>query len=394
MPSLSVRPATAARLLAAAVAATACSQAPDPLTSPADPGTNYIDAAPTVTAARDAGPGKVQTDAARTGASATGADSQADDDCVRGHYTAKARALDMFVLLDQSGSMQEDEDRWTPVTTALKTFVGLPELAHTGVALQYFPLGSSDKIKCLPATYDPPAVLMAELPDNTEPLRKSIDDHYFSHDECCDTEEHSGTPTRPAVEGALSYMQTWLTQHPDHVGVLLLATDGEPSGVCDDNKVPDVAEVLAAAAAGSPQVKSYVIGIGNNEKLDQLAQAGGTGENALIVDGTGVMTEQQLLDALAKIRNEALPCDYPIDNIPDVNAVNVEWSVGDDGDTKRLINVVDEAGCTKASSTGWFYDTPKAPTRIKLCPDTCAALGEQVNVSVRIVEGCETTVVI
>jgi hypothetical protein len=300
----------------------------------------------------------------------------------------------MFVLLDQSGSMQEDEDRWTPVTTAIKTFVALPELARTGVALQYFPLGESDDLKCRPATYQPPAVLMAELPDNTAKIKKSIDDHYFSHEECCDAEEHSGTPTRPAVEGALTYMQTWLMQHPDHVGVLLLATDGEPSSVCDDNKVPDVAKVLAAAATGSPQVKSYVIGIGNNEKLDQLAQAGGTGEHALIIDGTGAMTEQQLLAALAKIRNEALPCDYPIERIPDVNAVNVEWTVGNSGDTTRLINVVDLAGCAKASTTGWFYDDPKTPTRINLCPETCTALGERVDVSVRIVEGCDTITLI
>lgn len=381
---MSARTATLAALLTAA-----CSQAPDPLASDADSGAQ-LDAAPTVVAMRDAG--TARSDAARP--STPSAEMDGDAGCVRGQYTAKARALDMFVLLDQSGSMQEDEDRWTPVTTALKTFVALPELARTGVALQYFPLGPDDETKCRADTYLPPAVLMAELPGNTKPIQKSIDDHDFSHEECCDTEEHSGTPTRPAVEGALTYMQTWLAQHPDHVGVLLLATDGEPSSVCDANKVPDVAKVLAAASMGSPQVKTYVIGIGNNEKLDQLAQAGGTGEYALIVDGTGVMTEQQLLAALAKIRNEALPCDYPIERIPDVNAVNVEWTVGNSGAATRLINVVDQAGCAKASATGWYYDDPKAPARINLCPETCAALGEQVDVSVRIVEGCDTITVI
>ena len=319
---------------------------------------------------------------------------EGDAGCVRGQYTAKARALDMFVLLDQSGSMQEHEDRWTPVTTAIKTFVGLPELARTGVALQYFPLGASDEIKCRAATYETPAVAMAELPANTEPIRTSIDAHYFSKAQCCNTEEHSGTPTRPAVEGALTYMQGWLQQHPDHVGVLLLATDGEPSSVCDNNKIPDVAKVLAAAAGGSPAVKTYVIGIGSNDKLDELASAGGTGEHALIVDGTGVMTEQQLLEALAKIRNEALPCDYPVSDIADVHSLNVEWSVGAGGDATRLINVVDKNGCEKASTTGWYYDEPKAPTRIDLCPETCKKLGAQLDVSVRIVEGCDTVVLI
>ena len=100
------------------------------------------------------------------------------------------------------------------------------------------------------------------------------------------------------------------------------------------------------------------------------------------------------LAALAKIRNEALPCDYPIDNIPDVHSVNVEWTVGAGGEATRLINVVDANGCAKASTTGWYYDEPTAPKRINLCPDTCATLGKQVDVSVRIVEGCDTIVLI
>lgn len=386
MNSLSLRPAMVALLCWAS----ACSQAADLLTSDADGSADQRDASQGTGVGLDGG----VTRPPRVDGALGDAPDQADASCVRGQYTAKARALDMFVLLDQSGSMQEHEDRWTPVTTAIKTFVGLPELARTGVALQYFPLGSSDEIKCLAATYETPAVAMAELPANTEPIRTSIDAHFFSHAECCNTEEHSGTPTRPAAEGALTYMQAWLKQNPEHVGVLLLATDGEPSSVCDNNKVPDVAKVLSAAASGSPQVKTYVIGIGSNDKLDQLASAGGTGEHALIVDGTGVMTEQQLLTALAKIRNEALPCDYPVDDIADVNSLNVEWTVGADGDATRLIDVVDQSSCAKASTTGWYYDDPKQPTRINLCPETCKTLGEQVDVSVRIVEGCDTVVLL
>jgi hypothetical protein len=391
MKSLYARYARPALLVALLYTASACSQTSAALTSGSVGGdTDSPDAAASAPPSGDAGAARVGRDDAASRAVA----DEPDASCVRGQYTAKARALDMFVLLDQSGSMQEDEDRWTPVTTALKTFVGLPELARTGVALQYFPLGPSDEIKCRADTYATPAVPMAELPANTEPFRKSIDAHYFSKAECCDTEEHSGTPTKPAVEGAVTYLQGWLKAHADHVGVLLLATDGEPSSVCDDNKVPDVAKVLAAAASASPQIKTYVIGIGNNDKLDALALAGATGEHALIVDGSGAMTEQQLLAALAKIRNEALPCDYPIANIPDANSVNVEWTVGPGGASTRLINVVDADGCAKASATGWYYDQPTAPTRINLCPDTCATLGKQVDVSVRIVEGCDTIVLI
>lgn len=169
--------------------------------------------------------------------------------CEKGTYTAKARPLDMFILLDQSGSMQEDEDRWTPVTKALKGFVNGAEVAGIGVALQYFPLGTNDDFKCQSKSYETPDVAMASLPQNASAIVSSIDAHYFSHDQCCDTPEHAGTPTRPAMEGAVAYMRGYIQKNPEHVGVILLATDGEPSSVCADNKAERVAQVVKGAAA-------------------------------------------------------------------------------------------------------------------------------------------------
>ncbi|MET0282970.1 MAG: vWA domain-containing protein [Polyangiales bacterium] len=316
-------------------------------------------------------------DAARDARSAADAAS-----CLRAEYTALARPLDMLILLDQSGSMQEDEDRWTPTTNALKTFVGAPNLARTGVAMQYFPLGRNDEEKCEAARYAVPDVAMRTLPDNRDPVRASIDAHWFSHEECCDTEEHSGTPTRPAIEGAAAYLRDWLATQPDHVGVILLATDGEPSGVCDDNKVQNVANAIAEAASASPPVKTYVIGIGDNDALDELAEAGGTGQGALIVDGSGAQTEAQFLAAVERIRETALPCDYPLGDV-DPSRLNLVASMGNT--EVELRNVARREDCTR---DGWYFD---GTSRVALCPDACRELG-QARGAVRIREGCQTVV--
>lgn len=324
--------------------------------------------------------------------SAGAVNSSDASDCVKAQYRAQARALDIFILLDQSGSMQEDEDRWTPTTNAIKTFVGTKDLTNTGVALQYFPLGNNEESKCDPATYEKPDVALADLPGNAAAVSRSIDAHWFSKEECCDTVEHEGTPTRPAAEGAIRYMRQWLAAHPERAAVLLLATDGEPSSVCDDNEVEDVARVLAAAASSSPAIRTYVIGIGEVEELEELAVAGGTGQGALFVSGSGASAEQQLLTALKSVRNAALPCDYPLADGLDPRSINLEWTRNASAAPSTLVNVRGAAECSKVDAKGWFYDDPARPRRINLCPDTCTALSGDPSITVRIVEGCETVV--
>ena len=313
--------------------------------------------------------------------------------CIKGTYTAKARPLDMFILLDQSGSMQEDEDRWTPVTKAIKSFVNSAEAANTGVALQYFPLGDNDTFKCQSQSYETPDVPMALLPGNAAAIVRSIDAHYFSHDQCCDTPEHAGTPTRPAMEGAVAYMRGFMQMNPEHVGVILLATDGEPSSVCSDNKASRVAEVVKSAAQGTPPLRTYVIGIGDDEYLDVMAAPGGTGHGPFLVDGSGQRTESELSRALSEIRNEALPCDYAVGKVEDSARLNVE-TVETGGAARTLVKVPEADACSRADQKGWYYDDPKAPTRIQLCPDTCTKLSAAKATTVRIVEGCETVVLL
>lgn len=322
-------------------------------------------------------------------------DPDADEDastampCATAQYAAKLRPLDMLVLLDQSGSMTEHEDRWTPTTQAIERFVSSPGSAGIGIGLQYFPLGQDNDEKCDGLTYAQPAVAIAALPANAQAIKASIDAHHFTKANCCDAPEHQGTPTRPAIEGVLQYLRSWLSRNPERDAVVLLATDGAPSGACDDNDIDDVSRLMSEAALAGPSLKSYVIGIGDDDDLEQLAQAGGTGEDAFVIDGTGEETELQLLETLAKIRGESLRCDFafPSGIDSDPSLTNVETRSATRG-ASQLVKVTGPDDCPRASQGGWYEDS--ARQHIQLCPDVCQRIQTEPTAQVSIVVGCAT----
>lgn len=314
-----------------------------------------------------------------------------DASCAEATFGADLKPLTLYILLDQSGSMKEDDDRWTPVTSALRAFVNAPESEGVRVALQYFALGESDAEKCQALTYAAPEV-NAELPAGIEALEASLAAHDFPKSECCSNDNvHSGTPTRPAVEGATSWLADWLSTNPTQVGALLLATDGNPSEICTDNSVEDVALALSSAAAAG--VRSYVIGIGHEESLQELADSGGTGTPPFIVDGTGDRTEQQFLQALQVIRGSALACDYDIPQGPasDRDLVNIQYRPDTTGVPVTLLRMDDAAACDPAVA-GWYYVTTEGEQRLELCPQTCREVSTNAQGRVDIVVGCATRV--
>ena len=81
------------------------------------------------------------------------------------------------------------------------------------------------------------------------------------------------------------------------------------------NTTQNAAKVLSAAAAATPPIRTFVIGIGNVPSLDQLAVAGGTGK-AIVVGATDASDastcRRSSPQAFARIRWQALPCEYAI----------------------------------------------------------------------------------
>jgi len=334
--------------------------------------------------------------------------SDGNASCATDTKQAEERPLDLYVLLDQSGSMTKfAPNRWEPTVAALKDFIDGGRLDGVGVGLTYFPqaLGqmaadiTDETVKCNPATYRTPAVPIALLPGNAKALTDSIDAHHFTSAQS-DTVEHYGTPTTQALAGVYGYLAQHQIEHPDHAVVLLLATDGQPL-ICgpghygNANNPDSVTAAIAAAATATAAIKTYVVGIGPDVgNLDAWASAGGTGQSHAFLVQIDAMARQQFLSTLLSIRNLALPCDFAIPTVSggalDPTKVNVQHAVP--GSTPVRFTQVPDAATCQPNQSNWYYDSPASPGRVVMCPGACAELGK--GGKVEIVYGCKTDVAV
>jgi hypothetical protein len=90
-----------------------------------------------------------------------------------------------------------------------------------------------------------------------------------------------------------------------------LITDGM-SDKCNAS-VEQIAGVAAEGYSGSISIPTYVVGIGDPQALNTVANAGGT-EKAIIIAGEEPDAQvspdtESLLDALNKQRGSTTPCD-------------------------------------------------------------------------------------
>jgi hypothetical protein len=339
--------------------------------------------------------------------------------CAGDVTTAQQLPLDIFIMLDQSGSMLDTVagggTKWDAVTAALKAFVTQPGLGGISVGIQYFglPPGGSmtcgttcaTDADCGPATCGPcffgiclgggaagdscdandyakADVEIAPLPGVAPAIINSINAHSPT----------TSTPTSAALAGAIQHAKDWATQHPNHVVIDIFATDGDPSE-CDLDQ-NNINAIAAAGYNGMPKISTFVIGVGSSlTALNGIAAAGGTGQ-AFIVDTTQNVN-QQFIMALNAIRGAALGCNYkiPVPSVgqPDYSKVNVEYTPGGSS-TPQIIPQVAGKGQCPSNGDAWYYDDPNNPTQILLCDATCNKLSADNMGTVSVVLGCKTII--
>jgi len=353
------------------------------------------------------------------GGGSNGGDTDAPA-CASSMTKADQVPLDLFIMLDQSTSMDESVasggSKWDAATGALKTFLQQPSLAGVSVGIQYFgvspnqcstltcnsnadcgasacgpcilhacvgAVGGGGGDSCTASDYANPEVEIAPLPGAAAPLTSSINSHSPS----------TGTPTSAALQGAVDHARAWSNAHPGDAVVTVFATDGEPSE-CDTD-LNNINAIAAGAFNATPSIMTFVIGVGSSlQNLNGIANAGGTMQ-AFLVD-TGGNVNQQFLDAMNAIRKTALGCVYAIPlptdgSSPDFTKVNVTYTPGGGGGTRTLPKVNDKASCP-ASGDAWYYDNNASPTQIVLCDATCGTVQADATGEVDIQLGCGTVI--
>lgn len=292
-------------------------------------------------------------------------------DCVNETAEAQPVPLDVYIMLDKSGSMSGT--RWNAVISALKTFVQDSSSAGITVALDYFPESSS----CTVAQYASPSVNWSLLPGGAQAIVNSLNGA---------SPNGSNTPTLPALQGAIQAAQARQAAYPDHKVIVVLATDGDPNGC--SSSITSVRNAATDGLNGSPSIQTYVIGVGSVSNLNQIAAAGGT-TSAYITDSGNAAS---FLAAMQTIRNQAIGCEYrlplPSTGNLDPAATVVSYRYGTGAST-----VLTRRNSASACGTnhGFYYDNNTLPTKLFLCPATCSTVGSNVNYKVDLTFKCKTS---
>lgn len=301
--------------------------------------------------------------------------------CATSTQTATVAPLDLYIMMDQSGSMDlltgTKISKWLAVTQAIQGFLGDPNSAGIGVGIQYFPVVNDS---CSAADYAKPEVAIADLPASATTITASMAKHG----------PNGSTPTAAALTGAIQYAQAFGKNKAGHIVVVILATDGMPTGCAPLDTVAAVAKIAAAGVNSATKIRTFVIGVGTETaSLNEIAVGGGT-KTAFIVDVTKDV-ESQFALALKAIQGEAIACSYGIPVAPDgqtvdLTKVNVQITLG--ANTPQSLNyVATEQDCNPATG-GWHFDDPVNPTTILLCATSCALPLSVTSAKVEILLGC------
>ncbi|HVW29763.1 MAG TPA: hypothetical protein VHC69_30575 [Polyangiaceae bacterium] len=330
--------------------------------------------------------------------------------CASQTLGAAAASLDIFIMLDKSGSMSDKtangSSKWDVITQSLDDFVNDPKSAGIEAGLGFFGIGSGGSSRsgggsrggastsCTAADYATPVVAIAALPANAKPIASAIGQ-----------ESPSGnTPTEPALQGAIDYATQWAHQHPTHKVIVVFATDGLPNGC--NSSVAGAAAIAAAGVKGPPSIPTYVIGVFGDQdcpggvtqgqqcdvvsNTNQIAKGGGT-QSAFIVNASGD-TGAQFLQALNSIRSaNAVGCDFAVPaptggRVVDFSSATVEYTPG--GGSPTSIAWVASATACGSTSGGWYYDSATAPNHILLCDATCNEVKADPKAEIDVMLGC------
>lgn len=295
--------------------------------------------------------------------------------CAEATYDSGPTDLSMFVLLDRSGSMQDD-NRWGEVTAALSAFVDDPAAAGLGIGLQLYPLGiTSDD--CAPEKFAQAKVPIGKLPGAGPAIKAAL----------VGIEPFGETPTLPALRGGVQYARGVALANPKERVVIALVTDGAPNAC--GSTAENVAEAEQEALATAPKVLTYVIGLatGYTDDIALMASAGGTGKPILVDDGAAAA--QKIVDAMLAVKLAQENCTFgvpiPAGAQPKATDLSARFRTAPGGEDVELAIVPDLGSC---SGDGFYPDDVDAPGSVTLCPTTCAKVHGADKSQVTVTAGC------
>jgi hypothetical protein len=252
-----------------------------------------------------------------------------DANCGARSKTAMKVAPDILILLDRSGSMNDDvnnqmcrpdgggagaatgcgaSSKWAQVAPAIMQVVSDTE-ADVNWGLKFFPDNSGNT--CSVST----TAAVDVAPRNAASIATAIMGATSTNGGVVG---YNGTPTRSAETGAVTYLQTLTDTGPK---IILLATDGLPTcpasgmGASGDDSAAAPPAVAAALTAG---FKPFVVGISTtgggaaDVTLSKMADAGGLPRAGMTPSYYPVSNTGDLAAAIRTLIGVAATCTFQI----------------------------------------------------------------------------------
>jgi hypothetical protein len=314
----------------------------------------------------------------------TGAGGDGFEQCQGLENEATKIPVSMFLQIDKSGSMQ-DNNKWGNAKAAFTQFFNDPAAQQgLNVAMRFWPDNGCEPFSCSTDVCSQPQVQLGPLSDPN---------HVQQLVNVFNSKGPNGlTPMSAALAGATKWAmdQQSMGEGKEKVVVVFL-TDGEPTA-CDQN-INNIANI-AENAFQKKEILTFAVGLqgSNMAQMDMIAKGGHTDKAYFIGNGNA---QADLLAALKKIQDSVVACTYAMPESPDPNQtidpnqVNITYTPGAGGDGQTLIQVSDESKCGPTDGT-WHYDDPTNPQAIILCPGTCEKLQQDEKAKVKVILGCET----
>jgi hypothetical protein len=293
----------------------------------------------------------------------------APEACATVNVEAKLKPLDMYFMIDRSGSMSGSP--WTQETNALKTFWGDTGSAGITAALRFFPYDDSCSPmdpSCTGNLYVTPEVAWGVLPGNAAALGQAMDA----------TDTMGCTPTEEALKGALKGCKQRQIQQPNHVVVAVIVSDGQPTDC--DTSAAGLKSLAQTYFNGTPSIRTFALYVASvaSTVMTAIANGGGT---STAYDATNT---QNFINALKAIQGTAIPCDFDMP-VPDAGVVDpAQVKLTYQGTPINKLD--DETQC--GANGGWYFDNNIDPKKITLCPATCTVLKADPSAKMDISLGC------
>jgi hypothetical protein len=308
------------------------------------------------------------------------------DACAAVTVDAQLVPLDLYVVLDRSGSMVNPALgplRWPPVRDALNQFFQSPSAAGIGIALTMFAHPTASQ--CVASTYATPLVAMAPLPGGSTGHAITLQSTMNTYAPILGV----GTPTESAMTGAVTFAKAHKSANPNRTVAIVLATDGLPGAAgCTGEDAAGTQAAIAAGFAGNPSIRTFVIGIDPDTQMSTNLNAWATAGGGQAFDVGTAGGGAQFLQAMKDIQGSLLGCTFtmPKTDAGIINKDNVKvlYTSGS-GAPVELPHVTNQAAC---SGPGWYYDNNANPTTINLCPGSCSTVQADPNAKIDIELGC------